>query len=526
LNYQFDTKPALFLALYCIYNLALFSMSSIKNLFSLSFVLLFCLTCQETKIKEVPHTIIETPPKKEISISLEKYLGKDTIAIGDGSNSSTPIAKLLYTNPLTILTYTLPINNSDTLLNTIISIESPYIIMQHKYDYGDFEFFVFRRGDSVRISYQSDGRPIANILNRKALKYDLGLKDLATNQPMSEDEAYQRHYGIIGIKHLSTERQLSIHAKHNKFITNLKEYYQSLVKRIDSVYALGQMSKETHNVQKTYYTFKALSGDTILSKIKTLSYEEQDSLFQYDFSRRALDFMFNQYGYKPVKVSSGFGITDYKIVMDSVLSHKHLSTYTRDYLLYHWMTKLGQSASLDDVKIYFSKFKQAINNKGLISELESKLLIDLEALRREKETLHLVKNDRTLHSLKEFLVQNRGKIVYVDFWASWCAPCIKEMPASRQLRKDYENAPVTFIYLSIDKDYDAWNKANSQQKLVRYQNSYMIVNNDESSFLKELQLSSIPRYLIFDKEGKLINPNALPPSNSDLKKIFDDLLRL
>ncbi|MGW8121131.1 TlpA family protein disulfide reductase [Roseivirga echinicomitans] len=495
------------------------------NLFLILVLFFLSVGCQLTETTEKAQEIFASPTSNEINISLEKYLGKDTVSYLSGGYSETTIPTLLYTNPTSIQMRILPINNSDTLKNTVISVEASYIIIQHKYDYDDFEFFVFKKGDSVRISYQSDGRPIANILNRKALKYDLGLKDLAVDQPMSQKEAYSRLYGIVGVKHLDAESQMGIHTKYNKFVVNLKDYYQKLIDRIDSVYSIGQMSKEVYAVQKTYYKFKILSGDEIFSNIKNSSFEEQDSLFRYEFSRNALTFLFRQYGYKPIKVSNGFGVMDYKIVMDSVLNNKYLSPNTRDYLLYYWMTELGQSISVDETKAYFSKFKITVNDKKLISELESKLLIDLDRFRSKRDTLYLVKNDRSLNMLKEFLSENKGRIVYVDFWASWCAPCIKEMPASRRLRKDYENAPVTFLYLSIDKDYDAWNKSNTEQKLRGYPNSYMIVNKDQSSFLSDLELSSIPRYLIFDKQGRLVDENAPRPSHASLRVIIDSLIK-
>tara|TARA_R110000850_G_scaffold244925_3_gene369771 strand:- start:4072 stop:5580 length:1509 start_codon:yes stop_codon:yes gene_type:complete len=490
------------------------------------FILLIVNSCQKFKEKEElrKNDQTQTDLGKNISISLEKYLGHDTILYEGGSFSKTIVPKLLYTNPVSVQTNLLSINTTDTLQTSLVITESPFIILQHKYDYDDFEFFIFQPGDSVRISYQLNGRPIAKILNRGTLKYDLGLKDLAVGQPMSQQEAYLRNYGIVGVNNLPIERQISIKSKYDKFVSGLKDYYHGLIQKIDSVYVLGQMSKEVYNTQKTYYTFKAMSGDQVLEKMNNLTFKQQDSLFRYDFTRSAITFSFMKLGYKQVQTTNSVGKIDYRVIMDSIINDTNLSPYTKDYLLYSSMSELGKANSFIDTKIYFTKFKQAVSDKSLVTELENSLLIDSEKLLSSKDTLHLVYNDKSLKTFENFLSENKGKVIYIDFWASWCAPCIEEMPASARLRDIYKNQPISFLYLSIDKDFEGWNRANTEQKLRRYENSYMIINKLESNLLNQLGLSSIPRYLIFDKQGRLVDENAPRPSHASLRVIIDSLI--
>lgn len=113
------------------------------------------------------------------------------------------------------------------------------------------------------------------------------------------------------------------------------------------------------------------------------------------------------------------------------------------------------------------------------------------------------------------------KPVLVDCWASWCAPCLAQMPFARQLEKKYGDR-ITFVYLSYDRNREAW-LAKSRELAFRG-GSYLLGGEFKSNFSFHFDITSIPRYLIFDKDGKLVTDNAPRPSSGDtLEHLLDRL---
>jgi thiol-disulfide isomerase/thioredoxin len=127
-------------------------------------------------------------------------------------------------------------------------------------------------------------------------------------------------------------------------------------------------------------------------------------------------------------------------------------------------------------------------------------------------------------NLLELINENKGKVIYLDFWATWCKPCRMEMPYSKTLKETLKDEPIEFIYLTTHepdtKNWDLVFKATSTNK-----GHYHIIDGTESYFLKFMEITGIPHYMIFDKEGKLVDFNATRPSNLETEKRLRKLIK-
>tara|TARA_R110002049_G_scaffold240425_1_gene413991 strand:+ start:268053 stop:269441 length:1389 start_codon:yes stop_codon:yes gene_type:complete len=123
-------------------------------------------------------------------------------------------------------------------------------------------------------------------------------------------------------------------------------------------------------------------------------------------------------------------------------------------------------------------------------------------------------------SLSDF----KGKYVYIDVWATWCAPCIAEIPALKEMEELYSGKNIAFLSISIDnkKQYQAWRDMVTEKALGGIQ---LIAENAwESKFVQAYQIMGIPRFILIDPEGKIVNAKAPAPSNVGLKPLLNELL--
>lgn len=131
-------------------------------------------------------------------------------------------------------------------------------------------------------------------------------------------------------------------------------------------------------------------------------------------------------------------------------------------------------------------------------------------------------DNKQLH-LSDIITEHKGKVIYVDLWASWCMPCLMEFPASLEIMKHYSPQDLAIVYLSVDKDTDKWLEATN--KHLGYDvNSYRLQNEDESGLVKKFNIKSVPRYMIVDREGVIRYSDAPPPSDAILSEILKRLL--
>ena len=120
------------------------------------------------------------------------------------------------------------------------------------------------------------------------------------------------------------------------------------------------------------------------------------------------------------------------------------------------------------------------------------------------------------YSLSSF----KGNLLYVDVWASWCGPCIAQIPALQALEKDYHDKKITFLSISVDTDRDAWLKMVKDKNLTGIQ----LWANGWSDITESYAIFGIPRFLLFDENGKIISTDAPRPTNNDIRDLFDSHL--
>ena len=117
------------------------------------------------------------------------------------------------------------------------------------------------------------------------------------------------------------------------------------------------------------------------------------------------------------------------------------------------------------------------------------------------------------------LLDFRGKYVYIDMWATWCGPCKQEMPYLKQLEKQFEDASIVFLGLSVDRDKSKWEEMVGSGNLTGVQ----LYLGTQSSFQEAYRAESIPRFILLDKDGVIISNDMSRPSDPETAETLNAL---
>lgn len=217
----------------------------------------------------------------------------------------------------------------------------------------------------------------------------------------------------------------------------------------------------------------------------------------------------------PVKTTDDF-IKKYDFIENNFIGER------KDFLLFSLFDGAYNSAiSVPD------KYLKAFN----ATCKEDKYKIALADKLKEGQEIKYLKNDDNLRragendveGMQSVLKKYRGKLVVLDFWASWCLPCREEIPYSKELMKTFEQKDVAFVYISLDDNSDNWLSANKKENLPD-SNSYILLNSHNTPFTRKYNMSTIPRFMLLGKDGRIINADAPRPSDTGLKKLIESNL--
>ena len=117
----------------------------------------------------------------------------------------------------------------------------------------------------------------------------------------------------------------------------------------------------------------------------------------------------------------------------------------------------------------------------------------------------------------------KGKFVYIDLWATWCGPCKQEIPFLQKLEHEYEGKDIHFVSISTDKP----GHAEKWKAMVKEKNmgGIQLHANGDQEFAKAYNVEGIPRFILLDKEGKIVDIKAPRPSSDEIRPLLDQLLK-
>ncbi len=113
----------------------------------------------------------------------------------------------------------------------------------------------------------------------------------------------------------------------------------------------------------------------------------------------------------------------------------------------------------------------------------------------------------------------KGKYIYIDVWATWCGPCRAELPYLKKLEADFHARNIYFVSISMDQRKKDWVKMVEKEQLTGIQ----LIGGPNAQIAKDYKIMGIPRFILLDREGKMINGDMSSPSNPETRKVLESL---
>lgn len=360
-------------------------------------------------------------------------------------------------------------------------------------------------GDSIY--YESDGKyrsPLKNVKGK-------GSDKLAVLEKISGVISGPGFHEIIGKK----DSALVL----GEFNARLKRYDQLL----DSVKPLFSPAFNNHilgnKLQETAYFLQILPA--YLEAYGYASFQV-DSLDR----RRAYDamFSFSAEGYKNFNFSDQL----YQVMMSEIPKSDSVSVRVNNYLALLDSLKLPSAGKqLMTGKIILSSLRRGkvkeieptLNNfytqypTSVYTEVLRDQFTEWDALSAGKPApdFAATRTDGNPFRLSDL----KGKVVYIDIWATWCGPCRAEFPYAVEIKKHYKNnSDIVFLYVSVDSKKETWQKYLAENPT--FEGLHVNDPGDfDSQIAEKFKVNGIPRYLVIDREGKIFSTDARRPSDKE-----------
>jgi len=308
-------------------------------------------------------------------------------------------------------------------------------------------------------------------------------------------------------------------------------------------------SNDTDSITKIFQDFETLRKLEIEKRSSKLSLDEKELLL-YQNSSRIHSFLF-YFG----RLAKNFPATHkfFSFIEDIHNNTQWAKTLPQNLLYKHEINYLLSHDSIESITSFIDYVASQTENKDLLDFLKATYItgiitspsywekherhLDSQTLKdikfREKSNKYndfIAKSSNSFFSSQKGVVAydfeaNRidgskvklsnfkGKIVFIDSWASWCGPCIAHRPNVLELAKKYaHNNSVEILMISMDANKSDWLNYLTKKNQLNIEGDLIILNGMKSEYGERYNVKSIPKYMLINKDGIIINSNIQEPS--------------
>jgi thiol-disulfide isomerase/thioredoxin len=315
--------------------------------------------------------------------------------------------------------------------------------------------------------------------------------DYTNGPPKERDTLFTNFYEDLFKAYPINDRNALVSREYIDYISNIKDVL-SEQESYDSLYNYIKRSN-SFSPEDLVLIKRAYNGD------KSVFTSEEFKQFYNDANRKKMAELGNRYRVKKLLLTckdlpKGIG-------RDLVISQGICSYYFAKYYIH---------PTEDD----WNSIKKLIDSKFILEyllDLDNKIKVDLPADQSQQTVPETVKK-LAANLNNEIIGKYKGKVIYIDFWATWCGPCRQEIPYSKVLIEQLKNKDVIFLSLCCKSNEQDWKNTIAHEKIPG--EHYFVKDVDYDLLSTIYGVKGFPTYILINKTGEIINYNAPRPSSN------------